>query len=60
MLFMSVISGRNPHYLIGEQVLGFKYLVFDPFKNKKWHGENLYSWKAGRVIKLTDFILQKN
>ena len=42
--------------LIGEQTIGFKYLVFDPFKNKKWHGENFYSWKAGRVIKLTDFI----
>ena len=42
--------------LIGEQSIGFKYLVFDPFKNKKWHGENFYSWKAGRVIKLTDFI----
>ena len=42
--------------IIGRQTLGFKYLVFDPFKNKKWHGENFYSWKAGRVIKLTDFI----
>ena len=29
--------------LIGEQTVGFKYLVFDPFKNKKWHGENFYS-----------------
>ena len=42
--------------IIGKQTLGFKYLFFDPFKNKKWHGENVYSWNAGRKIKLTDFI----
>ena len=39
-----------------EHKVGLKYLVFDPFKNKKWHGENLYSWKAQRRIKLTDLI----
>ncbi len=42
--------------IIGKQTLGFKYLFFDPYKNKKWHGENIYSWNAGRKIKLTDFI----
>ena len=42
--------------IIGKQTVGFKYLLFDPFKNKKWHGENVYSWNANRKIKLTDFI----
>ena len=42
--------------IIGKQTLGIKYLFFDPYKNKKWHGENVYSWNAGRKIKLTDFI----
>ena len=42
--------------IIGKQTIGFKYLFFDPYKNKKWHGENVYSWNAGRKIKLTDFI----
>tara|TARA_A100001234_G_scaffold207228_1_gene204287 strand:- start:2020 stop:3204 length:1185 start_codon:yes stop_codon:yes gene_type:complete len=35
---------------------GFKYLIYDPFKNKKWYGTNIYSWKANRKIKITDFI----
>ena len=39
-----------------EHKVGLKFLVFDPFKNKKWHGENLYSWNANRKIKLTDLI----
>ena len=42
--------------IIGKQTIGFKYLFFDPFKNRKWHGENIYSWNANRKIKLTDFI----
>ena len=42
--------------IIGKQTIGFKYLFFDPYKNKKWHGENVYSWNANRKIKLTDFI----
>ena len=42
--------------IIGKQTVGFKYLFFDPYNNKKWHGENVYSWNAGRKIKLTDFI----
>ena len=28
---------------LGKQTLGFKFLVFDPFKNKKWHSVNLLS-----------------
>ena len=35
---------------------GVKLLVFDPFKNEKWHGVNFYSWRSSRKIKLTDFI----
>ena len=42
--------------IISKQTIGFKYLFFDPYKNKKWHGENVYSWNANRKIKLTDFI----
>ena len=42
--------------IISKQTIGFKYLFFDPYKNKKWHGENVYSWSANRKIKLTDFI----
>jgi len=49
-------STDNSETIIGKQTLGFKYLFFDPYKNKKWHGENVYSWNAGRKIKLTDFI----
>lgn len=41
---------------IGEQKLGFKYLVLDPYKNKKWHGENFYSWKANTKIRWVDLI----
>ena len=35
---------------------GFKYLIYDPFKNKNWYETNIYSWKANRKIKITDFI----
>ena len=35
---------------------GLKYLIYDPFKNKKWYQTNIYSWKANRKIKITDFI----
>ena len=30
---------------LNKQNIGFKYLVFDPYKNEKWHGTNLFSWK---------------
>ena len=42
--------------IIGEQTIGFKYLFFDPFKNKKWHSTNVYSWNANSKIRLVDFI----
>ena len=32
-----------------KQTLGFKYLVYDPFKNKKWHSVNLLSWKQKQI-----------
>ena len=54
------INGRffttRDEKFFNEHKIGLKFLVFDPFKNKKWHGENLYSWKAQRRIKLTDLI----
>ena len=28
-----------------EHKVGLKYLIFDPFKNKEWHGMSMYSWK---------------
>ena len=28
---------------LNKQNIGFKYLVFDPYKNEKWHGTNLFS-----------------
>jgi len=42
--------------ILNKQTLGFKYLVFDPFKNKKWHSVSLLSWKKNRRIRLVDFI----
>ena len=55
-----IINGRffatRDEKFFSEHKIGLKFLVFDPFKNKKWHGENLYSWKAQRRIKLTDLI----
>lgn len=45
----------NNSYL-GKQTIGLKFLIFDPFKNKKWHSVNLLSWKKNRNLKLTDFI----
>ena len=54
------INGRffttRDEKFFNEHKIGLKFLIFDPFKNKKWHGENLYSWKAQRRIKLTDLI----
>lgn len=39
-----------------EHKVGLKYLIFDPFKNKEWHGMSMYSWKKNNRIRLTDFI----
>ena len=41
---------------LNKQTLGFKYLVFDPFKNKKWHGVSVLSWDKNNKIRLFDFI----
>lgn len=41
---------------LAEHSLGLKYLIFDPFKNKKWHSVDLYSWRSNKKIKLTDLI----
>ncbi len=54
--YLNNFSTNISETLIGKQTLGFKYLLLDPFKNKKWHGENIYSWNANRKIRLVDFI----
>tara|TARA_B100000900_G_scaffold277329_1_gene237155 strand:- start:2670 stop:3752 length:1083 start_codon:yes stop_codon:yes gene_type:complete len=41
---------------LNKQNLGFKYLIFDPYKNQKWHGTNLYSWKKNNKIRWIDLI----
>ena len=54
--YLNNYSTNISETLIVKQTLGFKYLFLDPFKNKKWHGENVYSWNANRKIRLVDFI----
>jgi len=54
--YLNNYSTNISETLIAKQTLGFKYLLLDPFKNKKWHSENVYSWNANRKIKLVDFI----
>ena len=41
---------------LSEHSIGLKYLIFDPFKNKKWHSEDFYSWRSNNKIKWTDLI----
>ncbi|MEC7063650.1 MAG: transporter [Bacteroidota bacterium] len=54
------INGRffatRDEKFFNEHKVGLKYLIFDPFKNKKWHGVSMYSWKKNNRIRLTDFI----
>ncbi len=54
------INGRffatRDEKFFNEHKLGLKYLIFDPFKNKEWHGMSMYSWKKNNRIRLTDFI----
>lgn len=54
------INGRffatRDEKFFNEQKVGLKYLIFDPFKNKEWHGMSMYSWKKNNRIRLTDFI----
>ena len=54
--YLNNYSTNISETLIGKQTLGFKYLLLDPFINKKWHSVNVYSWNANRKIKLVDFI----
>lgn len=39
-----------------KHTLGFKYLVYDPFRNVDRYKPNLYSWKANQRIRWVDFI----
>lgn len=39
-----------------KHTLGFKYLVFDPFRNVDRYKPNLYSWKANQRVRWVDFI----
>ena len=41
---------------LNKQTLGFKYLVYDPYKNEKWHGTNLYSWDKNNKVRWIDLI----
>ena len=55
-----IINGRffatRDEKFFNEHKVGLKYLIFDPFKNKEWHGMSMYSWKKNNRIRLTDFI----
>lgn len=41
---------------LNSQSLGVKYLVFDPYKNEKWHSVSLTSWKQNNSIRWIDLI----
>ena len=41
---------------LNKQTLGFKYLFYDPYKNEKWHGTNLYSWDKNNKVRWIDLI----
>jgi hypothetical protein len=41
---------------LNSQNIGVKYLVFDPYKNKKWHSTSLISWKKNNSIRWIDLI----
>ena len=41
---------------LNSQSIGVKYLVFDPYKNEKWHRTSLTSWKANNSIRWIDLI----
>ena len=54
------INGRffetRDEKFFNEHKVGLKYLIFDPFINKEWHGMSVKSWKKNNRIQLTDFI----
>jgi hypothetical protein len=41
---------------INKQNVGFKFLVFDPYKNKRWHSTSLTSWKKNNSMRWIDLI----
>ena len=41
---------------LNSQSFGVKYLVFDPYKNEKWHSVSLTSWKQNNSIRWIDLI----
>ena len=41
---------------LNKQNIGFKYLVFDPYKNKRWHSKSLTSWKKNNSLRWVDII----
>ena len=47
---------NKPKPFLKKTSLGLKYLVYNPFKNKKWYKVNLYSWRANNKIRAVDFI----
>lgn len=48
------LEGNNSNFL--SNVIGVKYLIFDPYKNQKDQKPNLYSWKANNSFKWRDLI----
>jgi hypothetical protein len=41
---------------LNSQSLGAKYLIFDPYKNEKWHSLSLTSWKKNNSLRWVDLI----
>ncbi|MBL6647064.1 MAG: transporter [Flavobacteriaceae bacterium] len=36
--------------------IGFKYVLFDPFRYPEWYKPNLYSWKANQGVRWIDLV----
>ena len=63
--FITDLSYQNDKYVVGENstkrsglrttTMGFKYLIYDPFKNVE-EKVNLYSWKANHKFNWKQFI----
>ncbi len=54
--YVSPVSKNIKDRFINKQNIGFKYLVFDPYKNKRWHKTSLYSWKENNSLRWIDLI----
>ncbi len=52
----SFISQETKRSNFKYNTIGFKYLVFDPYKNAEEDKPNLYSWKANRQFKWKSLI----